>query len=141
MRAVLLALTLAGQAPSRPVVVLDPGHPSETSAGDVVQHGATEVGVAWRVARRLERLLRARGYAVVMTKAREGQLVRNRERARIANAAHAALLVRLHCDSSDASGFALYYPDRQGTAEGRTGPSDDVIRRSRAAADSLHAGM
>jgi N-acetylmuramoyl-L-alanine amidase len=142
MRAILLALALAGQAPSRrPVIAIDPGHPSETSAGDAVEHGATEVHVAWAVARRLARLLRARGYVVVMTKAAERDFVRNRDRARIANEAGAALLVRLHCDASADSGFALYYPDRQGTAEGRTGPSEEVIRASRAAADSLHAGM
>ena len=50
-------------------------------------------------------------------------------------------MVRLHCDASSDSGFALYYPDRVGTAEGKTGPSADVMRLSRAAAESLHAGM
>ena len=50
-------------------------------------------------------------------------------------------MVRLHCDASSDSGYALYYPDRLGTAEGKTGPSVDVMRRSAAAAESLHAGM
>ena len=44
----------------RPVVCIDPGHPSETAAGDVVQHGTTEVHVAWRVAQRLQILLERR---------------------------------------------------------------------------------
>lgn len=128
-------------APERPVIVIDPGHPSETSSGAVVQHGTTEVHVAWRVAVRLRSLLEARGYRVVMTKTRERELVRNRERARVANDARAALMLRLHCDASTERGYALYAPDRAGTAEGRTGPSAAVMRASREAADSIHAGM
>jgi N-acetylmuramoyl-L-alanine amidase len=130
----------AARAPA-PVVVIDPGHPSETSSGAVVQHGTTEVHVAWRVALGLRRELESRGYRVVMTKSRERELVRNRERARIANDAGAALMIRLHCDASTERGYALYFPDRAGTAEGRTGPTPDVMRASRAAADSIHAGM
>jgi N-acetylmuramoyl-L-alanine amidase len=36
-----------------PVVVIDPGHPSEVSSGATVQNGTTEVAVAWAVALRL----------------------------------------------------------------------------------------
>src|SRR5947209_6456881 len=119
-----LILILAGCAylrAQRPIVVIDPGHPSETSAGDEVQNGTSEVHINWLVARELEQLLRDRGYTVVMTKSSETQLVRNAERAAIGNRAHAALMVRLHCDASSDSGFAIYYPDRVGTAEGKTG--------------------
>jgi N-acetylmuramoyl-L-alanine amidase len=126
---------------SHPVIAIDPGHPSETSSGTEVQNGTTEVHVAWQVALKLEQQLRERGYSVVMTKSSEMQTVRNAERAEIGNRARAALMVRLHCDASSDSGFALYYPDRQGTAEGKTGPSLDVIRWSAAAAESLYAGM
>lgn len=122
------------------VIVIDPGHPSETSAG-TVQHGVAEVRVAWQVAQRLSAELRSRGYRVVLTKAREDELVRNADRARIANEAGAALMVRLHCDASAGSGFALYYPDRQGTVQGVTGPADSVIEQSRRAARAVHAGM
>ncbi len=125
----------------RPVVCIDPGHPSETAAGDVVQHGTTEVHVAWRVAQRLQILLERSGYRVCITKRAERQYVTNRERAGRANHAGAQLLVRLHCDAGAIRGFAVYYPDRTGTVAGVTGPSVDVRMRSRAAAESLHAGM
>lgn len=133
-------------APRRPppaaqtVIAIDPGHPSETSPG-TVQNGVAEVEVAWRVALALRDSLAARGYRVVLTKSREDERVRNADRARIANEAGAALLVRLHCDASSGSGFALYHPDRQGTVEGVTGPSPEVIARSREAAEALRAGM
>lgn len=124
-----------------PLIAIDPGHPSEVSSGAEVQNGTTEVHSAWVVARRLEKLLRDRGYDVVMTKSSEMQMVRNVERAAVGNRARADLMVRLHCDASSDSGFALYYPDRQGTAEGRTGPSAAVMKRSSAAAESLHVAM
>ena len=106
-----------------------------------MQHGTTEVHTAWEVAIRLQKLLTDRGYSVIMTKSTEAEMVRNVERAEVGNRARAALMVRLHCDASADSGYALYYPDRTGTAEGRTGPSAEVMRRSAQAAESLHAGM
>lgn len=123
------------------VIAIDPGHPSEVSSGAEVQNGTTEVHSAWVVALALRDLLQARGYTVVMTKSRENEMVRNVARAEIGNRARAHLMVRLHCDASADSGFALYYPDRQGTAEGRTGPSAIVMRRSEDAARAMHAAM
>lgn len=150
-RSLLAALVLAACAVHRapaddppsgaPVVVIDPGHPSEVAAGNVVLNGTTETHTNWVVAQRLAPLLRSRGYRVRMTKSREDEVVTNVDRARIANEAGAALMVRLHCDASSDSGYALYAPDRQGTAQGVTGPSPEVIRRSMAAARALHAGM
>jgi N-acetylmuramoyl-L-alanine amidase len=131
----------AQRSASSPTIAIDPGHPSEVSSGAEVQNGTTEVHSAWEVALRLEKLLHDRGYTVVMTKSSETQMVRNVKRAEIGNNAGAALMVRLHCDASSDSGYALYYPDRPGTAEGKTGPSADVMRRSAAAAESLHVGM
>jgi N-acetylmuramoyl-L-alanine amidase len=128
-------------APAAPVVCIDPGHPSETSAGNVVQNGTTEVHIVWEVALKLREQLEARRIRVVMTKTAEARMVKNRDRARIANEAGAAVMVRLHCDASTDSGFALYYPDRQGTLDGITGPSQDVIAGSRKAAEAIHLGM
>jgi N-acetylmuramoyl-L-alanine amidase len=102
-----------------------------------LRDGTTEVHVAWDVALRLRRLLEARGIAVGMTKSAERQLVRNRDRALIANAMHAALMVRLHCDSGGGRGFALYYPDRQGRSGGAVGPPVAVREASRRAAQVL----
>ncbi len=117
------------------VVCLDPGHTSETSQGTASRDGKlTERHVNWVVAQRLTTLLEAEGAKVVPTKTRESQIVTNRRRAEIANAAHADLLLRLHCDSGEQSGLATYYPDRQGRRFGVIGPSFAVIRASRAAA-------
>ncbi len=124
-----------------PVVCIDPGHPSEVSAGDVVQHGTTEVHIAWLVAQELDALLLKHGIKTCTTKTAEHQLVRNRERAEIGNRAHAALMVRLHCDAGDGRGFAVYYPDRAATKDGHTGPSAEIIQRSRAAAVAIDSAM
>lgn len=131
----------AQSSASDPIVCIDPGHPSETSAGNVVQNQTTEVHIVWLVALKLRALLEEKGIRVVMTKDREDQLVKNKDRAITANNANAAVMVRLHCDASTDSGFALYYPDRQGTVNGVTGPSEDVIERSRKAAEAIHQGM
>ena len=117
------------------VICVDPGHASETSQGTVSRdHNLTELHINWIVARRLEALLRSEGATVVPTKTYEQQVVTNRRRAEIANAAHAKLFLRLHCDSGEQSGLATYYPDRQGTRFGVTGPSPAVIAASRRAA-------
>ena len=123
------------------VVCIDPGHPSEVSSGAEEQNGTSEVYVAWAGALKLKALLEARGYRVCLTKGEERQLVENRARAEAANRERAALVVRLHCDASTESGFAVYYPDRRGTAQGTTGPSPAVIEASRRAAEAVHAGM
>ncbi|HLK60854.1 MAG TPA: N-acetylmuramoyl-L-alanine amidase [Chthonomonadaceae bacterium] len=130
-----------GSEPDAPVICIDPGHPSEVNNGLTVQNGTTETHIDWVVAQKLQQLLTQQGYKVVLTKAAETQLVKNKERALIANRAHAALMVRLHCDSSTDKGYALYYPDRQGTAQGKTGPTADIMKRSKRAAETLDAGM
>ena len=138
----LWALPPAVAGPTKPVVCIDPGHPSELNSGKTIQNGTSEVHIVWEVALKLRALLEAEGITVVMTKAKEDQLVRNKERALIANRAGANMMVRLHCDASNDRGFALYYPDRQGTTkDGVRGPTPDVIEGSRRAATELHAGM
>lgn len=126
---------------NKPVVCIDPGHPSETSAGNTLQNGTTEVHIVWVVALKLKALLEAEGITVVMTKAKEAEVVTNKQRAMIANHAKAAVMIRLHCDASTDSGFAVYSPDRQGTVQNVTGPSQEVIERSKVAADLVHQGM
>ena len=135
---VALGAPLSGQAA---VIVIDPGHPSEVSSGATIQNGTSEVHIAWLVALRLTRLLKAHGYRVEMTKSAERQMVTNIARAEVGNRAHAALEVRLHCDASSDSGYAIYFPDRPGTAHGRTGPSETIMRASGAAAESMHVSM
>lgn len=130
-----LALLLSS---ARPVICIDPGHPSEIGRGTKGKH-LTEIHAAWIVAKELKAELEHEGYRVVLTKPSEETFVRNRARAEVANHAHAALMLRLHCDSSNGSGFAVYYPDRVGKAEGHHGPSANVIALSKAAAAKVHA--
>jgi len=118
------------------VVCVDPGHASETSRGTESRDGKlTELHVNWVVSQTLQRLLEGAGATVVLTKQREMQVVTNRRRAEIANAAHAKLFLRLHCDAGEQSGLATYYPNRQGTRFGVTGPSRAVMISSRIAAE------
>src|SRR5205823_9279819 len=133
--------TAHGARTVHPTIVIDGGHPSEVSSGAAVQNGTSEVHIAGEVALRLARLLRGHGYTVVLTKPTERTTVTNIDRARTGNAAHAALVVRLHCDASGDSGYAIYHPDHQGTVHGRTGPSPSVMRASAAAAESVHVSM
>ncbi len=138
----LLSPTLAGPNPfplRGLTICVDPGHSSETSAGTVSRDGKlTERHVNWVVAQRLKVLLEDDGATVVITKQREEQIVTNRHRAEIANTAHAVLLLRLHCDSGPHSGFATYYPDRQGRTQGVTGPTREVLALSHDAARIFH---
>jgi len=141
----LISLSVTGDAQSpvakSAVVCIDPGHPSEVNNGFTVQNGTTETHIDWVVAVKLQKLLAAQGVKVVMTKSSEKQLVKNKERALIANRAEADLMVRLHCDSSPDQGYAIYYPDRQGTAQGKTGPSQEIMDRSHEAAKAMDRGM
>lgn len=131
-----------GEASARTVVCIDPGHPSEVASGKNVQNGTSEAHVDWAVASKLRDLLEAKGYEVVLTKESEDELVRNKDRAFVANRARAALMIRLHCDASEERGYAIYYPDREGRArDGTTGPAQDVIDKSRRAAEAVHAAM
>lgn len=123
------------------VICIDPGHPSETSPGTVGPGGTTENHINWVIALKLKKNLEAAGATVVLTKESENQLVTNRRRAEIANAANAAIMIRLHCDAAPRRGYSLYYPDRQGTRDGVTGPSRSVIDASRAASRPFYDGM
>src|SRR5437763_12585551 len=136
------AKTATADATARTVVCVDPGHPSEVASGKNVQNGTSEAHVDWAVASKLRDLLEARGYTVVLTKGAEDELVRNKDRALVANRSRAALMIRLHCDASQERGYAVYYPDRQGRSkDGTTGPSRDVIEESRRAAEAVHSAL
>ncbi|HEY0866536.1 MAG TPA: N-acetylmuramoyl-L-alanine amidase [Fimbriimonas sp.] len=136
----LLALSLIAPA-TAPVVCIDPGHVSEVGRGTRGRK-LTELAVAWQTAVSLKRELEGDGYTVVLTKKREGEFVKNRRRAEIANAANADLMVRLHCDATGGSGFAVYYPSKPGKdADGKVGPSKEVVAKSRERAKRFHRAM
>lgn len=122
------------------LVCIDPGHPSETSDG-ANEHGLSENKLNWQVALRLRRRLNALHIPSVMTKTSINQRVTNRRRAEIANAADAAICVRLHCDTGSGRGFTWYYPDRAGRKGDVVGPPLEVQRASRQAAYVLNEAM
>lgn len=124
-----------------PVICIDPGHPSETSAGCTGPTGVSENHINWVIALKLKQELVGLGAKAVLTKSSENEKVTNRRRAEIANAAGAQIMLRLHCDAAPSPGFALYYPDRAGTKYGRTGPPASVRDASRTAADAMYRGM
>ncbi|MFZ2959278.1 MAG: N-acetylmuramoyl-L-alanine amidase [Candidatus Ozemobacteraceae bacterium] len=133
----------AGESPasSLPLIVIDPGHPSEVSSGDELQNGVREVDTNWLVALLLKNFLEISGRCrVAMTLEEKGHLVTNRARAEFANHLGAACMLRLHCDTGSGHGFAFYYPDHSGTNAGKTGPSPAVIAESAIAARAIHDG-
>ncbi len=132
----MLLPLLATLAP-RPVVCIDPGHPSEVGRGTRGRK-LTELHVAWTVALDLRAALQRRGVKVVLTKAAEGTFVKNLDRSRIANEAGADLFLRLHCDAAAGTGTAVYHPTRTGMSNGVIGPSRAVLSRSHSAAVSFH---
>lgn len=131
---------------ARTLVCVDPGHPNSFNPADDIVNGTTEARINWQVGVRLERVLKEAGYDVLMTRNSETHSVENKARARLCNAA--ALVVHLHCESTPGTGFALYYPDREGVHDykndpenGFRGPSAQVRTDSRALAAQVEAGM
>jgi N-acetylmuramoyl-L-alanine amidase len=80
----------------------------------VVTH-ARESAVNLAVALRLRKALEARGIRVIMVRTKQKVDIPNSKRAKMANAAHAGLLIRLHCDgagSSSVKGLLTLVPAR-----------------------------
>ncbi|MCW5935873.1 MAG: N-acetylmuramoyl-L-alanine amidase [Fimbriimonadaceae bacterium] len=139
MVACAILAALLGASP-KPVVCLDPGHPSEVGRGASGKR-VTELEVAWKVALKLRPLLEKGGYTVVLTKSSQGQKMTNRRRAQIANEAKADLMLRLHLDAAKESGLATFYPAREGRAQGVTGPSKAVREASKRLAPVFHKAV
>jgi N-acetylmuramoyl-L-alanine amidase len=99
----------AGHNLSGRTVVLDPGHGGADSGA--VANGLVESDLVMDLARRIEGRLTAIGVSVVYTRTQHNSPTEE-ERAAIANAAGADLLLSLHCDShdvADASGVATFF--------------------------------
>jgi N-acetylmuramoyl-L-alanine amidase len=140
-KALYAALERLPSAVAGRTVCIDPGHPSETSAGTSGPSGVSENHINWVIARKLKSDLESAGATVVMTKQSENEHVTNRRRAEIANAAGADIMIRLHCDAAPSRGFSIYAPDRQGTRYGVTGPARSVIDASTAMMGPFYEGM
>ena len=154
------AIALAAATTPAPCarIVIDPGHNRLPNYGlepvgpksrtlDVKDGGgvfgirshAPSSRVNLKIGLRLRDILRSNGYCVTMTRSRQGGVgMGNIARARIANKAHAALFVRIHCDgSNDHSryGTATLYPAFH------RGWTDDVLPASKNAAKLIQDSL
>ncbi|MEI7576901.1 MAG: N-acetylmuramoyl-L-alanine amidase [Armatimonadota bacterium] len=135
----LLALPVAMMANAQ-TICIDPGHPSEVGRGTAGKK-ISEMTAAWKVAKLLEQKLKKAEFKVVLTKAKEGQFVKNKDRAAVANKVQADIMVRLHCDANEGGGFAVYVPMKKGTSGGKTGPSQAIIDASTEKGKLFHAEL
>lgn len=138
---------------NKKVVVIDPGHQSKGDYGEeAVGPGAKEkkpktssgtqgrfTGVAeyevnLQVATKLEKVLKAKGYEVIMTRTTNDVNISNQERAEIANDCDADVFVRIHCNGSeDASvhGILTICPTKNSPY------CKDIYEKSRKLSDSV----
>jgi N-acetylmuramoyl-L-alanine amidase len=93
-------------------VVIDPGHGGQDSGK--IQDGVMEKDVALDVARRVERILNAKGVATLLTRT-DDSYVSLASRAALANEVREAVFVSIHFDDAkpSATGIATYYAARQ----------------------------
>ena len=154
------ALALAAATSPAPCtrIVLDPGHDrlpnfaleplGPKSHTLVIKDGGGVFGVRshapssrvnLKIALRLRDILRRDGYCVTMTRTKQGGVsMGNVARARIANKAHAALWVRIHCDGSgdhSRHGTTTFYPALH------KGWTDDVLPASKNAAKLIQSSL
>jgi N-acetylmuramoyl-L-alanine amidase len=97
------------------LVVIDAGHGGQDSG--TVKTGLVEKDLALDVARRLERLLRERGFVTVLTRA-DDSYVSLQERATIANNQPESVFVSIHFDDAGraaATGIETYYAAHRAT--------------------------
>jgi N-acetylmuramoyl-L-alanine amidase len=104
------------------VIIIDPGHANRSNlekepiapgssqmkikdggGAEGIVTKVSEQSINLKVAFKLRDLLQGMGYTVIMTKTREDQSLGNVERAQVGNNANAALVIRIHADSSDTS--------------------------------------
>ena len=147
----------AGNSLAGKVIVIDPGHASNTDMGmepsgpgssttkvkdpggtSGVATGVREPVVTLAISLNLKSILEAKGARVVMT--RESDIFNggNRERAQIANKAGAQLFIRIHCDGStnnSTSGASTLHPSLI------HGWTDDIYDPSYRAATAVQSAL
>ncbi len=121
-------------------VVLDPGHGGDDLGA--VAHGVAEAEVVLDLARRIEGRLSAHGVNVVYTRTQYTVAGDDLERADLANACGADVVLSLHCDRTDhsqASGFATFFygEDRFGAWSAIGEHLADLIQREGVARTGL----
>jgi N-acetylmuramoyl-L-alanine amidase len=106
-----------------------------------------EMSIVYDIALKTKAILEAEGITVVMTKNSAAEPVNLKQRAVIANAAHARMIVHIHADPAIA-GPTTFYPGaapynwKANSETGRTAYVDPAVQvESEAAARSFHAPM
>lgn len=98
------------KVPSKPVIVIDPGHGGR-DPGAIGQKGTHEKDITWASAKELQRqLLATNRYKVILTRTKD-VYVDHEERLRIARAGGADLFISIHADSAgnkSARGATVY---------------------------------
>lgn len=139
------------------VVVVDPGHQGRgnsaqepigpgskttkdkvTSGTSGVSSGTPESVIALAIGLKLRDALQARGITVVMTRTSQNVDISNIQRTKIANAAHAALYIRVHADGANSSsthGIHTLYPAVT------PGWTDDIAAASKRAAQLAQSAL
>lgn len=137
---------------SNKVIVLDPGHASkgdlkmepvspnssvkkyrQTDGADGVITKTPEYKINMNVALKLKKYLQQRGFTVIMTKTDNNKTMSNIERAKIGNNANAALVIRLHADSSESkstNGASMLIPSNSGSTK-------DIYKQSKMYGEKL----
>lgn len=117
------------------IIGIDPGHqlhgnsdtepvgPGSSEKKAKVSGGATGVSTKveeyklnMKIARKVKKELKKRGYQVVMTRTKNDVDISNKERAELLNKSGADICVRLHADSSDdasVAGASILYPSKE----------------------------
>lgn len=110
-------LTIGGGLAGK-IIVVDPGHGSQKTAGAVLDGGAQgpsgvkEKDVNLKIAMYLKSYLEADGARVIMTRTKDIGLFTLTDRANVANDNGADLFISIHCNSSEyqtANGTETYY--------------------------------
>ncbi len=123
--------------PSPIKICLDPGHTIGTGNGNRSYFGESESEIVWIMTLMLESKLTELGYEVIKTRSDPYQEMTLPERSKIANNFDADLLLSLHCDLGNQSGYAFFVPDKPGQNEDKTGPPPKISKRSRELAEQL----
>ncbi len=104
---------------SRVTVVIDPGHGGRDAGA--VGNGYKEKDINLAVALKVARILRSKGYRVILTRTKD-EYVSLYARARVANRSGAHLFVSIHCNASrdrNASGMETYFLSESRTSQER----------------------
>ena len=112
--ATALLLLASGLGAAAPVIVLDPGHGGRD--GGAYWGGVAEKRLTLAISKRVEILLRARGFRTAMTR-RTDRYVPLTSRAALANGYRKALFVSIHCNADPmrrARGIETFYAGPSG---------------------------